>query len=112
MIFETLGAVPQGKLEQWDANTITMLDFSIDEESFFALHDRGYRALFNAGGKLLTATGEHSRWAGEFALVTGFNLVLSDKKADVMNADPSCFFLPFYINQMAVGSQNGTLLEA
>ena len=47
-LFETLGATPQGELEQWDENAASLLEFSVDSNRYFALHQNGRRALFDA----------------------------------------------------------------
>jgi hypothetical protein len=98
-LFETLGARPEGKLEQWDPNSVSLVEFSIDGKHYFALHQRGYRALFNSQKSLIMATSNFGDWARYFSRITEFNLVFSDKDSEVKPADPSCFFLPFYINQ-------------
>src|SRR5690606_41191125 len=51
-LFETLGAKPHGKLEAWDESTASLLEFSIDGRHFFALHQNGRRALFNANREM------------------------------------------------------------
>ena len=99
-LFETLGATPQGKLEQWDENAVSLLEFSVDEKSYFALHQDGRRALFDATLNLLISTTKFGEWSKRFCEITDFNLVFSDKKqAEVVAADPACFFVPFYVNQ-------------
>lgn len=99
-LFETLGATPQGKLEQWDENAASLLEFSVDDQSYFALHQNGRRALFDAMFNLLISTSKFGDWSRRFCEITDFNLVFSDKKqAEVVPADPSCFFAPFYVNQ-------------
>lgn len=99
-LFETLGATPQGKLEKWDENAISLLEFSINDKRYFALHQDGRRALFNATFKLLISTAKFGEWSTQFCEITGFNLVFSDKRqAEVVPADPACFFAPFYVNQ-------------
>lgn len=99
-LFETLGAKPQGTLEAWDENTASLLEFSVDERHFFALHQNGRRALFNANREMIVATSKFGEWSQTFCDVTGFNLVFTDKKESaVQPADPACFFLPFYVNQ-------------
>lgn len=99
-LFETLGATPQGKLEQWDENAVSLLEFSVDEKSYFALYQDGRRALFDATFNLLISTAKFGEWSKRFCEITDFNLVVSDKKqAEVVAADPACFFVPFYVNQ-------------
>jgi len=99
-LFETLGATPQGKLEQWDENAASLLEFSVDSRSYFALHQDGRRALFDATFNLLISTSKFGDWSRRFCEITDFNLVFSDKKqAEVVPADPACFFAPFYVNQ-------------
>lgn len=99
-LFETLGAKPQGKLEQWDENAVSLLEFSVDEKRYFALHQDGRRALFDATFNLIITTNKFSEWSKRFCDITDFNLVFSDKKqAEVVPADPACFFAPFYVNQ-------------
>ena len=99
-LFETLGAKPQGKLEAWDENTACLVEFSVDERHFFALHQNGRRALFSANREMIVATSNFGEWSKKFCDVTDFNLVFTDKKeSDIRPADPACFFLPFYVNQ-------------
>jgi len=99
-LFETLGANPQGKLEAWDENTACLLEFSVGGRHFFALHQNGRRALFNANREMIVATSNFGEWSKNFCDVTDFNLVFTDKKeSEIRPADPACFFLPFYVNQ-------------
>ncbi|WP_443690829.1 hypothetical protein [Pseudomonas sp.] len=99
-IFETLGAKPQGKLESWDENTASLLEFSVGGCHFFALYQNGRRALFNANQEMIIATSKFGEWSQAFCNVTDFNLVFTDKKESAIQpADPACFFLPFYVNQ-------------
>ena len=37
-LFETLGATPQGTLESWDEDAVSLLEFSFDGKHFFVLH--------------------------------------------------------------------------
>lgn len=99
-LFETLGATPLGKLEQWDENAVSLLEFSVDNKCYFVLHQGGRRALFDATFNLLISTAKFGEWSRRFCQITDFNLVFSDKKqAEVVPADPACFFAPFYVNQ-------------
>lgn len=99
-LFETLGAKPQGKLEAWDESTASLLEFSVDGRSFFALHQNGRRALFNANREMIVSTSNFGEWSKSFCDVTEFNLVFTDKReSEIRPADPACFFLPFYVNQ-------------
>ncbi|WNM61711.1 hypothetical protein PQG83_18490 [Candidatus Nitrospira neomarina] len=98
-LFLTLGARPQGDLAQWDEKTISAVDFCIDKKRYRAVHQLRHRALFNETNDLIIATNNHDKWAETFAKTVGFNLVLTDKNLETVQADPRCFFLPFYINQ-------------
>jgi len=98
-LFETLGANPQGTLEKWDNDSISIVEFSIDNKIYFALHQRGIRALFDSRKNLLLASADYHEWVSFFNDLTGFNLIINNKKSVSIQADPSCFFLPFYINQ-------------
>ena len=98
-LFLTLGARPQGELAQWDENTISVVAFRIEQKRYRAVHQQGHRALFNESGDLVIAATNHEKWTQAFATTVGFNLVLTDKQSKTVQADPRCFFLPFYINQ-------------
>lgn len=99
-LFETLGAKPQGELEEWDENAASLVEFSVDAKHYFALHQDGRRALFDAAFNLLISTSKFGDWSKSFCEIANFNLVFSDKKqAEVVPADPACFFAPFYVNQ-------------
>ncbi|AFL73512.1 hypothetical protein Thivi_1512 [Thiocystis violascens DSM 198] len=89
----------QGALNKWDEHTVSLVEFRVNGRLFRALYSSGMRALFDADRSLLVATSDHSDWSAAFAHITGFNLVLIDKKGQSVQADPKCFFLPFYINQ-------------
>jgi hypothetical protein len=99
MLFETLGAMPVGKLLKWNPGTVSLVQFAVDEKRYFALRQLSSRALFDGDMKLIVSTSRMSQWSREFGRVAGFNLVFSDRDSDVIAAEPSCFFLPFYINQ-------------
>lgn len=98
-LFVTLGARPKGELRLWDENTISKVGFRVDGRKFSTLHQTGTRALFDHDGTIIASTGDHGEWSSVFAQATGFNLPLNDKKSRTVQADPKCFFLPFYINQ-------------
>lgn len=99
-LFETLGARPHGELESWDDNTASLVEFSVNQKRYFALHQDGRRALFDSNRQLIISTSKFAEWSQHFCEITDFNLVFSDKQqSKVVPADPSCFFLPFYVNQ-------------
>lgn len=99
-LFATLGAKPSGKLEKWDQTASSGVRFSIDGRQFQVVCDGGRRALFDGDGNLLTASSSSADWASAFAKLVGFNLLLTRKKDEQPAfGDPSCFFLPFYIDQ-------------
>jgi len=98
-LFLTLGAKANGKLEYWDQNTVSIVSLRIDDIRYQVCHQYGNRALFNADGEILAASVSHQDWTNEFALITGFNLPLTDKNIETVNADVKCFFLPFYLDQ-------------
>lgn len=99
-LFIALGATPLGKLEIWDPQTISAVDFKVDGSSFRVIHQNGVRALYNSNRILLAATGVHSKWSVIFAELVGFNLVITEKKGrNPTRADPASYFLPFYIDQ-------------
>lgn len=98
-LFRTLGAHPKGHLRQWDESTVSLVVFTVSQKRFVVLHHNGYRALFDPQDNLIAAAGSHSQWNKIFAEAVGFNLVVTDKDLDTVTADPSCFFLPFYIDQ-------------
>lgn len=99
-IFKTLGASPGGKLEKWDETTISLLGVNIDNKTYFILHQLGNYALFDKEKNLIFATNEFTDWTRNFGELLDFNLIVTDKRTSHMiQADPACFFLPFYINQ-------------
>lgn len=98
-LFLTLGARPTGKLQSWDDSTISLVTFTIQGRRYRALHQTGYRALFDDEDRLIAAASSHAEWTPIFASAIGLNLVLTDKELQTVPADARCFFLPFYINQ-------------
>lgn len=98
-LYLTLGARPKGKLQQWDENTASIVNLSIDDEKFTILYQQGNRALFDESGRIIGAEESHAEWVELFSDLTGFNLLMTDKKQETVKADVKCFFLPFYIDQ-------------
>jgi predicted nucleic acid-binding Zn-ribbon protein len=98
-LFLTLGARPQGELAQWDQSTVSLVSFNIDDVAYYALHQSNIRALFSSSKELLAVARSSKEWSAALSALTGFNLVLTGKKLETADADYSCFFLPFYINQ-------------
>lgn len=99
-LYIALGATPLGKLEQWDPQTVSSVEFKVDGKSFRVIHHNGSRALYDSEDTLLSATDSSGVWAETFAELVGFNLVVTAKKdGSGKRADPACFFLPFYIDQ-------------
>lgn len=99
-LFITLGATPQGVLEFWDPQTISKVDFKVDGKIFCVIHQNDSRALFDESGELLSATSDYASWVNIFADLIDFNLVITARKdGKAKQADPACFFLPFYIDQ-------------
>jgi hypothetical protein len=98
-LFVTLGAKPAGDLARWDSNTISIVCFSIDGCRYYALHQNGLRALFAEDGKLAATAANYANWWPIIADLSGFNLVLPNKAGESAQADGSCFFLPFYVDQ-------------
>lgn len=98
-LFATLGAKPSGELDRWDRTAISAVRFSIDDRQFRAVCDGTRRALFDSEGRLLTASSSFGEWTRAFSNLVGFNLVLTRKNETSAQADPSCFFVPFYIDQ-------------
>jgi len=98
-LFLTLGARPNGKLSQWDENAVSAVRFIVNNRVYLALHQLGNRALFDENEEILIATSQHAEWSTKFAKISGFNLTLINKSNESVQADPACFFLPFYINQ-------------
>ena len=98
-IFTTLGATPKGRLENWDPQTVTALDFNVDGKIYRAVHQEGRRALFS-DNQLIFSAASHADWSEKFAEIIGFNLIVTVGKTRLgAKADPACLFLPFYIDQ-------------
>ena len=98
-LFTALGARPEGSLDRWDKNAVALVRFSVNGESYYALQQQSYRALFTEGGRCLLATAAASVWGAAFSDLIGFNLVLTGRNQEAVGADARAFFLPFYINQ-------------
>lgn len=75
---------------------LSLLEFSIGGCHFFALHQNGRRALFNANQEMIVATSKFGEWSEAFCNITDFNLVFNDKRESAIKlADPACFFCRF-----------------
>ena len=86
-LYLTLGARPKGKLQQWDENTASIVNLSIDNKKFTILYQQGNRALFDEAGKIIGAEDSHAEWVELFSNLTGFNLLMTDKKQETVKAD-------------------------
>ncbi len=98
-IFIALGAKPVGELDKWNSDTATAVEFSFDGADYVVMQQYSSRALFDAAGGLVFAASSLSDWGRKFADLVGYNLVLTDQKANPVLGDARTFFLPFYINQ-------------
>lgn len=98
-IFTTLGAVPTGKLEKWDKDSVSAVSFSVDQKEYTVVYALGTRGLFIEGDRLFAVSSNHREWSDLFSKIVGFNIILADKESNAVAGDAKTFFLPFYINQ-------------
>jgi AAA domain-containing protein len=98
-LFLAFGAKPEGELDRWDNDAVSLVEFSINSDRYCVVQQLSYRALFSSSGALLFSARTIADWNEKFTEVTGFNLVLTDKNQETVAADARAFFLPFYINQ-------------
>lgn len=99
-IYRTLGAEPQNIHPRWeDANVISSLRFSVDDDEYRMIRFGSRYALFDGNdGLIYSVTSVTNELAPKLADLFSFHLRL--RTHDTENqATPAFLFLPFYIDQ-------------
>ena len=89
---------PKWKAARWDVDTITGLDFSLGDKSYFVLRNRTELSLFS-GDELLFCTQKRSEWDKRMALLFGYHLKLQRHVGHSEQAGVEYLTLPFYVDQ-------------
>jgi hypothetical protein len=99
-LYETLGAPPQKVEWQDGADVTSLLDFTIDGQSYAALRLGKSYTLFDSSKKVLISTDRVVLDLGPtLADLLNFRLVLNNRKDEPIVPPPSYAFAPFYIDQ-------------
>lgn len=96
-----LGAEPPRRTAGgFDKDAIALLELTADDVALIFLRRGDAKAVFDAEGSLLFASTSASVWAGYFADLFGYPLMLQRHDAgDIGFAGPSYALLPFYLDQ-------------
>lgn len=100
-LYEALGAQPHKIVPQWrEANVVSLLEFSVDTRTFYALRAYGTFGIFDSDQNLLIRTQAITSELGPFlARLMNFRLVMKNKKDQTLTPPPSYIFAPFYMDQ-------------
>lgn len=101
-LFHALGAVPHKIDKMWQSASVTsLLDFTINDQSFTAVRARDRFVIFDAvsGREILDTTHVGSVLGPFLAKKLDFGLLLSNAQGQLVNPPPSYAFAPFYIDQ-------------
>lgn len=101
-LFHTLGAVPHKIDKTWKSASVTsLLDFTINHQSFTAVRARDRFVIFDAvsGREVLDTTHVGSVLGPFLAEKLDFGLLLSNAQSQLVTPPPSYAFAPFYIDQ-------------
>lgn len=89
---------PKRKAARWDVDTITGLDFSLGNKSYFILRNRSELSLF-AEDELLFCTQKRSEWDKRMGQLFGYHLKLQRHEGNSEQAGVEYLTLPFYVDQ-------------
>lgn len=99
MIFEAFGCKTRPLGDEWDARTVVLLRFSLDDINYFILRQASLFALFNADHRLAWATEDSGEVREHLSHLFKFVLPLAAQSGDSKQARPAFFFMPTFIDQ-------------
>lgn len=88
---------PYGK--EWRQDTISAVEFSVEEKYYLILHREGIHTLFDASLQVLWSTSDGGELRDHFSSLVGFTLPLMAQDGEIRTARPSFFFVPFFVDQ-------------
>ena len=99
-LYAALGADPKKKNSDWEKlETKILLEFTVDEVSYFSLRVGRNIALFDARGKMISVhygiTKTSEFWANTFDAIIQF----PGARGGLVSPMPAAWFMPFYIDQ-------------
>lgn len=99
-LYAALGADPKKKNSSWEElETKILLEFTVDEISFFSLRVGRNIAFFDGGGEMISAhygiTKTSEFWANTFDA----NIQFPGVRGGLVSPMPAAWFMPFYIDQ-------------
>jgi DNA repair exonuclease SbcCD ATPase subunit len=107
-IYWTFGATPRNIHPNWQkADIITVIDFSIDDESYSILRKGKFFAVFDGQKNVLGAFDKITSGLGPFlSKLLDYKIKLNNKDNELITPPPAYFFLPFYIDQDVSWNEN------
>ena len=99
-IYHTFGAEPHKLHPDWlDAQPISVIKFTVDDESFVIFRQEKTFALFDSNDQMIGKYAKVSDVGSKLAELFDFKLELRDHKKKVVTPPPAYLFLPFYMDQ-------------
>lgn len=99
-LYMALGADPKKNNSDWeDLETKLLMEFTIDEVSFFSLRVGNNIGLFDAQGVPISVHYGVTKSSQTWGRLLGSQVQLPNPNGHLMHAWPAALFMPFYIDQ-------------
>lgn len=99
-LYSALGADPKKKNSDWEElEAKILLEFTVDEVSYFSLRVGRSIALFDARGKMISAHYGITKTSEFWAEVFDANIQFPGMHGGLVSPMPAAWFMPFYIDQ-------------
>lgn len=99
-LYAALGADPQRKNAKWEELQVKLLlEFSIDNISYFALRVGRHLAFFDANQSLIASYNGVTKASEFWGKVFDAEISLPGARGDLIPPMPAAWFMPFYIDQ-------------
>jgi hypothetical protein len=106
-IYQTFGAEPQNLHPNWrDANVISLIEFSIENETLYILRNGKNYSIFDNKANQLKAFSKVSELSEYFTTLFDFKIQLPNKKGEIVTPPPAYLLLPYYADQDKSWSAN------
>ncbi len=99
-IYQTFGAEPQNLHPNWkDANAISLIHFTIDDEKFSIIRSNKVYCLFDSSSIKIEQFNRVSDLGNYLAKLFDFKIKLTDRDGAIATPPPAYLFLPYYADQ-------------
>ena len=99
-IYQTFGAEPQNLHPNWkEANAISLIHFSIDQEKFSIIRSNKVYCLFDSNSQKIGQYNRVSELGNHLAKLLDFKIQLTNKEGEIITPPPAYLFLPYYADQ-------------